>query len=106
MSAMIDTASHLADAALANRRTLPNVKPAADPRSMDQAAQQFEAVFLTQMLQPMFQGIKSDGLFGGGQGEEMFRSVLLDEYGKLMAERGGIGIAGAMKADLLKLQEV
>ena len=30
----------------------------------------------------MFSGIKTDGLFGGGQGEEMFRSMMIDQYGK------------------------
>jgi peptidoglycan hydrolase FlgJ len=31
--------------------------------------------------------------FGGGAGEEAFASLLTDEYAKLLAERGGIGLA-------------
>ena len=31
--------------------------------------------------------------FGGGAGEEAFSSFLTEEYGRLLAERGGIGIA-------------
>ena len=30
----------------------------------------------------MFSGIQTDGLTGGGQGEEMFRSMMINEYGK------------------------
>ena len=31
--------------------------------------------------------------FGGGAGEEAFASFLTDEYARLLAERGGIGLA-------------
>ena len=30
----------------------------------------------------MFSGIKTDGMFGGGQGEQMFRSLMIDQYAK------------------------
>lgn len=73
---------------------------------IDKSAEDFEAMFLTQMMQPMFEGISTDGVTGGGQSEEIYRSFLLDEYGKLMARAGGIGIADHVKRELLKLQEV
>ena len=71
-----------------------------------QAAEDFEAVFLSQMLQPMFEGLEADGLFGGGSAEQMYRGLLLQEYGKALAQRGGVGIANAVEQELLKLQEV
>jgi len=71
-----------------------------------QAAQNFEGQFLSQMVEHMFTGIKSDGMFGGGQGEEMFRSMMYDEFGKILARNGGVGIAAAVERDLLKAQEV
>lgn len=70
-----------------------------------QAAETFEAQFLSQMVEHMFTGIKSDGMFGGGQGEEMFRSMMYDEFGKILARNGGVGIAAAVQRDLLKAQE-
>jgi peptidoglycan hydrolase FlgJ len=71
------------------------------------AGREFEAQFMSQMMQHMFEGIKTDGLFGGGSGEEMFRSVLLDEYGKMIANHGnGIGIGAAVQKMLLSHQEV
>jgi Rod binding domain-containing protein len=45
-------------------------------------------------------------MFGGGKGEEMYRSLLVEEYGKTIAKAGGVGIADQVKAEMLKLQEV
>ena len=70
------------------------------------AAEEFEAVFLSQMLAPLFAGIETDGFFGGGPGEDIYRSLLVEEYGKAMARSGGIGIAAAVERELLGLQEV
>ncbi len=53
----------------------------------------------------MFEGISTDGPFGGGQGEEMFRSLMLDEYGKQMANQGGFGLSQAITRQLLAHQE-
>ena len=69
------------------------------------AAQNFEGVFLSQFLGQMFEGISTDGPFGGGQGEQMFRSLMLDEYGKQIAAQGGIGLASSVTRELLKTQE-
>lgn len=79
---------------------------AADPKAAKEAAVQFEALFLGQMMQQMFQGVGADSLFGGGHGEEMFRTMLVDEYAKQMAGRKGVGLSDAIERQLLKLQEV
>jgi Rod binding domain-containing protein len=74
--------------------------------NVDKAATDFEAMFLSQMFQHMFSGIQADGLFGGGHAEEMFRSMMVDEYAKLVASRGGVGIADSVRGAMLKMQEV
>jgi Rod binding domain-containing protein len=79
---------------------------AALPPKIRAAAVEFEASFLAQMLQPMFQGLKSDGPFGGGQSEGVFRSLLVDEYARSMARSGGVGVAQAVGNELLKMQEM
>ncbi|BAE52629.1 rod-binding protein [Paramagnetospirillum magneticum] len=80
---------------------------AADTAKAAKAGRQFEAMFMGQMIKSMFEGIKTDGIFGGGSGEEMFRSLLTDEYGKMMAAKGnGIGIGAAVQKMLLSHQEV
>lgn len=69
-------------------------------------ANEFESMFLTQMLEHMSSGIKTDGPFGGGQGEEMFRSLLNQEYAGMLTKRGGIGIAEHVYRQILAMQEV
>lgn len=69
-------------------------------------AEDFEAFFVSMMTESMMSGIKTDGPFGGGQGEKVFRSVLVQEYGKEAASQGNFGIADAVRQQLLKMQEM
>lgn len=46
------------------------------------AAQQFEAVFINQLFKAMEATIQKDGMFSGGRGEEMFKSMFHDEIAK------------------------
>lgn len=73
--------------------------------AIDKSAKDFEAMVLGQMLQPMFAGLETDSVFGGGFTEQMYRGLLVDEYGKMMAENGGLGIADQVKRQLLSVQE-
>jgi len=68
-------------------------------------SKEFESVFISQFMGSMFQGISTDGPTGGGQGEEMFRSLMIDQYSKSIEQRGGFGLAAAVKRQLLKHQE-
>lgn len=70
------------------------------------AAVEFEGFFIAMALESMFSGIETDGMFGGGNGERVFRSMMLQEYGKSIAERSGIGIADAVQREIISLQEV
>lgn len=69
------------------------------------AAEEFESVFISQMLGHMFKDIGTDPMFGGGQAEGIYRDLLVDEYGKTMTRAGGIGIADTIERQLLALQE-
>jgi flagellar protein FlgJ len=80
-------------------------KPTASEAKADWAAKEYESIFVSQFLGSMFSGIQTDSLTGGGQGEEMFRSLMINEYGKAFEQRGGFGLAAQMKAQLLKHQE-
>lgn len=86
-------------------RTAEQKKTVSNFSEIDEAAKEFEAVFLTEMLKPMFEGLEPDPSFGGGKGEEIFQSFMLEEYGKTMAEAGGIGIADYVRDELLRIQE-
>lgn len=78
---------------------------AAAPEATKAAAKDFEAVFISQMMSHMFEGVKTDPMFGGGEGEEMFRSMLVQEYGKQMAQGQGIGISDQMQKMMLQMQQ-
>lgn len=75
-------------------------------KNIDAVSKDFEAVFLSQMLSQMFAGEDITSYFGGGTAGDVYKSYLMNEYGKVMAQSGGIGIATQVKQELLKLQEV
>jgi Rod binding domain-containing protein len=82
-----------------------NASRGADPATAHKTAQDFEALFLSQVFENMFQGIGSDSLFGGGSGETIYRSLLLQQYSKVAAKSGGVGIADAVQREMLRAQE-
>jgi flagellar protein FlgJ len=79
------------------------------PPAARRAAQDFEAVFLGELLSGLTEGQGGGGQAGGGPlggGEgDPFASMLRDEYGKLISRSGGIGIADAVLRELLRAQE-
>ncbi len=81
-------------------------RPTANQVEARAAAVSFEALFLSQMLSQMTAGLKTDGPFGGGFGETIYRSMLNEQYGATLAARGGVGIADAVYREMLKYQEV
>jgi peptidoglycan hydrolase FlgJ len=85
---------------------LPNMNHNGNMREMRKVAKDFEAVFIAQMLQPMFQNIKPEGPFGGGHAEEVWRGMQVQEYGKAITEAGGIGIADTVLREMIKMQEL
>ena len=71
-----------------------------------QAARDFEAMALGQMLQPMFATVDTaKGLFGGGQGEDAWKPMLVDAIGKKLAANGGLGLAAPVFQEMLRAQE-
>jgi flagellar protein FlgJ len=81
---------------------------AAAPSAADtahQTGEKFESFFLSQVFDNMFSGVNSDPLFGGGNGENVYRSLLLQEYSKVAARSGGVGIADAVQREILRAQE-
>lgn len=88
--------------ALAQSAPLKVPHKTADAVAAQKAAKEFEGVFISQFLGQMFEGIPTDGPFGGGAGEEMFRSLMLDQYGKGIAQSGGFGLSDAIARSLIE----
>lgn len=78
-------------------------KPAAQNRAAEKAGQEFEALMVGQMLESMFAGVETGNAFGGGEGERTWRSFMLQEYGKAIAEAGTLGIGHMVEADVARL---
>ncbi len=69
-------------------------------------AKELEAVLLSKMIEPMFPDGEDSDIYGGGHGSDIFRSMMIDEYGRTMVEAGGIGIAGSIEKDFLRKQQL
>lgn len=81
----------------------PNLAPR-DLARADAAAKEFEAVFIAQMLAPLFASVDAPAIAGGGKSEAFFKSLLQEHYAKAVAERGGFGVADHVKAALIDIQ--
>ena len=85
--------------------TAPSPKVSKNMLQAEKSAQDFEAFFMTRMMESMFEGVSTNGMFGGGNAEKIYRSMLLDEYGKEMAKVGSIGVKDWVMRSILDLQE-
>ena len=65
-------------------------------------ATELEGVFLSVMMEPMFPEGKESNLYGGGHGNTIFHSMMVQEYGKIFAESGGIGLADGIEKQFKK----
>lgn len=75
-----------------------------DPARARQVAEEFEATFLSIMLQPMFASLSTEAPFGGGAGEAAWRSFLVDAMARQAVRAGGIGVSDALQRELIAMQ--
>jgi Rod binding domain-containing protein len=76
------------------------------PDRIRETAEEFEGIFLSTLMQTMFANLETDGPFGGGKSEEMYQSMMVEQYGAAVARNGGIGIADAITRQMLAYQEM
>ncbi|HTW29399.1 MAG TPA: rod-binding protein [Acetobacteraceae bacterium] len=70
------------------------------------AAQQFEAMALGEMLEPIFDTVDlSKTQFGGGEAEQTWKPMLVQEIAKKIAQAGGLGLARPIMTEMLRMQE-
>ena len=67
--------------------------------------QDFEGLFIGMMVKSMHETVGKDKLTGGGHGEEVFRSMLDQEYVAATVKRGGFGLAKQIEKEIIR-QEV
>jgi flagellar protein FlgJ len=67
-------------------------------------ATELEGSFLNTLMGEMFSSIKTDGMFGGGFGEDTWRGMQAEQYANSIAQGGGIGLADQIVSNLLQVQ--
>ena len=107
---MIDTTNTF-DASLYGIKQAPSanldaLKKEQNVNKIEETAENFESFFISKMMESMFEGVKTDGMFGGGNSEKIFRSMLLDEYGKSMAQTGSVGVKDYVMNSIIEMQEM
>jgi len=82
-----------------------NTGSIADPRArIEKTAKEFESAFLSTAFQTLFAGVNTSEPFGGGEGEQAFKSFLMDAFAKQMTKSGGVGLAASVTQEMLKMQ--
>lgn len=87
---------------------LPQTQTTLDPAQINRLkkqAEDLEGVFLNLLTKEMFATAKSDNGFGGGFGEETWRSMQAEQLANVMAQNGGLGIADQVLGDMIAMQE-
>ncbi|NVN89760.1 MAG: rod-binding protein [Desulfuromonadales bacterium] len=65
-------------------------------------AQDFEGLFIGMMVKSMHDTVGKDKLTGGGHGEDVYRSLLDQEYVAQAVKRGGFGLAKMIEKDIIR----
>lgn len=71
-----------------------------DP-AVDKVAREFESLFIGMMLKSMRATVGKDSLTGGGHGEEVYRSLLDQEYATTIANGSGLGLRNIIAEQLV-----
>ncbi len=78
-------------------------KPQKD-EALRKACKEFESVFTLELLKSMRRTIEKCDLFHGGQGEEIYESLLDMELSKTLSDGGANGIAAQLYEQLKSLE--
>lgn len=71
-----------------------------------ETAQGLEASFFQTMIGTMFEGLKGEGMMGtSATGQDAWRGMMIEEYGKSLAAKGGAGLAPQIYREMLRQQE-
>jgi flagellar protein FlgJ len=101
-----DTSGNAADKARLLQRASSNGGAGVTEKQRQQAkkiSQDFEALFVGMMMKSMRETVGKDKLTGGGHGEEIYRSMLDQEYASAAVKQGGgLGIARIIEKDIIR----
>ncbi len=76
------------------RNIAEEVRSNPEKKKLFEASQEFQAIFLGQMLSAMRKNLHKDNdLLFGGRTQEIFEDFLYDEYAKMMSKQPGFTLA-------------
>lgn len=67
----------------------------------EKLAKELQEVLAAKLLNTMYEGIKPDPIFGGGNSEKMFQSMLNDERAKII----DLGLVQAIKSQIINIKK-
>ena len=73
-------------------KKLPETKGVSDDTRLREAANDFEAIFIQQMLKTMRKTTFESDLLPKSEGEKVFQSLLDEQYALLSAKSGSLGL--------------
>lgn len=93
---------------IGNLAKSPDISSVKISSEIKKVSENFEEMVMGFFFKLMFKdvGVGKDSSFGGGFGEEMYSSMLIDEYGKAVSQSGGLGIADMVQKQLLQNQSI
>lgn len=106
MDNLLDLQMNAAIGAANGSDSTPRTNQVRTPEEARAVAEEFEGFFLSQMVQAMFANVGNENPFGGGAGEKAFRGLLHEEYAKVMAQSGGLGLSDRLASEILSYQQV
>lgn len=96
-------ASHVViPAALAPARAASGGTPPAEVARTRRAAQDFEALFVHQILASMRQASVAGGGLLSGSGQKLYQDMMDDEVARAVSRAGGLGLADLLVRDILR----
>jgi peptidoglycan hydrolase FlgJ len=75
---------------------------ARDAARLEQAARDFEAIFVNQLLKTM-QPSQTGGIFPASPGRQLYQDLMNEELSKTIARGRGIGLADTLIRDMARL---
>ena len=86
------------------QKSLPKTKNISDDEKLRDAANDFEAIFVQQMLKTMRKASLDSNLITKSEGEKIFQSMLDEHYSKVMSKSGSLGLGEMIYQQLISNQ--
>jgi Rod binding domain-containing protein len=102
---MSDPTALISAASAAQNTAAPAIGGNLNLAAAKKTGEDFEAYFLSQAFENMFSGVDTDQMFGGGQSEGIYRSMMIQEYSKVAARTHSTGIGDEVTREILRMQE-